>query len=71
MKTVPGEPGGRWIPDPIGLEPFEDVVMAGDSDEALLAASDGLGDSSGAYLRYLAIYDGGELIHDVKILVFG
>lgn len=54
----------RSIIDPIGLQPFNHVVVAGQEDYLPAAASPRLGESGRPDLCDLTVYYGGKLIDD-------
>src|SRR5450759_673721 len=62
LKAPPCELPARRIEDPVGLEPFEDVVVAGEEDGLPRGPLPGLAEGQRAESRDLAVDDGGELV---------
>src|SRR4051794_18881903 len=64
-KTLPGEGAGGEVEGPVGGEPGEDVVVAGDGDETFRGdevRADSLGDGGGADAGDGAVDGAGEFV---------
>src|SRR5438128_1470799 len=61
-KRPPCELVALRVEDPVGLEPVEDVVVAGEENDFAGGASPRLGESERAELRDLPVNDRGELV---------
>ena len=64
-KRPPREAALRCVKGPVGLDPFDDVVVRGKQDDPLaLGAPPGLGEGERAELGDLTVNDRGELVDD-------
>ena len=63
-KTPPCQFSGRHVENPIGREPIDDVVMAGERDKTLLdeVFADSVGDRGGGRFRDRSIDDARKFV---------
>jgi len=64
LKRPPCKELLSWLIDPIGLEPFFDILVAGDGDEAGVTSSNAFGEGGGSDFSYVTVDDRGKLVKD-------
>jgi len=71
LKTPPREQIRRRLVEPVGLEPVDDIEMAGDRHKSPVRRAHRMRDCRAPDLRDRPIYHARELVNRHKVMLFG